>query len=31
LVDVTLAWLTDRKRFKIDTSAYDEPQMTTAA
>ena len=31
LVDVTLAWLTDRKRFKIDTSAYDESQMTTAA
>ena len=31
LVDLTLAWLTDRKRFKIDTSAYNEPQLTTAA
>lgn len=31
LVDLTMAWLTDRKRFKIDTSVYDAPQLTQAA
>ncbi len=31
LVDLALAWLTDRKRFKIDTSAYNDPQLTQAA